>query len=63
MSPRYWTWLEDGEVMESSLLLSTTAVLALNLPLNFRQKKWCFYCCAEGEKHREDRSVSELVSL
>jgi len=45
MRPRYWTQLEVGEVMESSLLLSTTAALALNLPrssLNFRQKEWGF---------------------
>lgn len=32
MSPRYWAWLEVGEVMESSLLFSTGAALVLNLP-------------------------------
>lgn len=32
MSPRYWPWLEVGEVMESSLLFSTGAALVLNLP-------------------------------
>lgn len=32
MSPRYWAWLEVGEVMESSLLFSTVVALVLNLP-------------------------------
>lgn len=31
MSPRYWAWLEVGEVMESSLLFSTVVALVLNL--------------------------------
>lgn len=32
MSPRYWAWLEVGEVIESSLLFSTIVALVLNLP-------------------------------
>jgi len=31
MSPRYWAWLEVGEVMESSLVFSTVVALVLNL--------------------------------